>query len=100
MEEVGAPSGRGRSGLVSDSGIYPRGRVTVANATVQALARESVEIPPGAQMSVPVRYRKRLQFADSEAGVLLTPSNTATQDLTLVGAQTVLRTERSHSCRR
>ncbi|CAM9411715.1 unnamed protein product [Lampetra planeri] len=66
-------------------------RSTVVSVTVQALSRDTLEIPPGSQMLVPLHYRKRLHDVDPEAGVLLTPSNTATLGFPPVGALTVLR---------
>lgn len=60
---------------------------------VQALVDIKVEIPLGSQMLVPLRYRKGIGCVDPKAGILLTPSNSATRGLALFGAQTIIRSE-------
>ncbi|XP_078733268.1 uncharacterized protein LOC144947785 [Lampetra fluviatilis] len=79
------PGGRQISFLPS-----PWGRPASA-VQVQALSVASVDIPPGTQMLIPLRYRKPLPDRLGAVGVLLSPSATITTGLALVGAQTIVR---------
>ncbi|CAN0336039.1 unnamed protein product [Lampetra planeri] len=47
---------------------------------VTAVVAATVEVPSGAQMLIPLRYRKPLQMGRDAKGVLLSPSNSPSQE--------------------
>ncbi|XP_042201887.1 uncharacterized protein LOC121851863 [Callorhinchus milii] len=82
------PSGRRISFLTSPNVIR------TACATIQALATQTVHVPPGSQMLIPLRLRKPWGKEASEQAMLLGPSNRAVGGLDLSVAHTLVGADR------
>ncbi|CAM9543584.1 unnamed protein product [Lampetra planeri] len=54
-----------------------------------AITNVTVEVPPGAQMLIPLRYQKPLGDVDASAGILL--SKSAARSFSFVAVQTIVR---------
>ncbi|XP_078476934.1 uncharacterized protein LOC144737926 isoform X1 [Lampetra planeri] len=82
------PSGRRISFLTSPT------EIRTACATIQALATQTVHVPPGSQMLIPLRLRKPWVEGTSEQGMLLGPSNRAVGGVDLSVAHTLVRADK------
>ncbi|XP_078461913.1 uncharacterized protein LOC144726833 [Lampetra planeri] len=82
------PSGRRISFLTGPTDIR------TACATIQAVATQTVQVPPGSQMLIPLRLRKPWVREASGQSMLLGPSNKAVGGLDLSVAHTLVRADR------